>query len=244
MIGTFLLGCKALCEVLRNNRTIRRLHLDGNRFDDNCATIFADLFSQNDYIQYVNLNKNQFENETTGRLFGQSLSENQTIEEFHLAWNHLRSRACAAFVKPLATNARLNLLDLSWNGAALATAKVLMDVLRKNSTLEKLFLNQNQLNTEAATFIGKGLAKNETLKILTMQGNPLESSGCYAILRPLIKHPTSALQSIDFRGIIVNRDFIDLLTDLIGVLPQLKVQLATETENRKIIKTKKTSKFE
>ena len=70
-------------------------------------------------------------------------------------------------------------------------------------------------------YIGKGLSKNITLKMLTLNGNPLESSGCYAVLRPLIKHPESQLQLVDLRGIIVNKDFIDLLNELAGVLPQL-----------------------
>ncbi len=61
-----------------------------------------------------------------------------------------------------------------------------------------------------------------------MNGNPLESSGCYAVIRPLIKHPTSQLQLIDFRGIIINKDFLDLLNELAGVLPQLTVKAGSE----------------
>ena len=128
------------------------------------------------------------------------------------------------------TNARLTILDLSWNGAGLLAAKAIFEILRKNSTLEKLHLDNNQLNTECATYIGKGLAKNETLKILTLNGNPLESSGCYAVLRPLIKHPTSQLQIVDFRGIIVNKDFIDLVAELSPILPNLKIKLGRERE--------------
>jgi hypothetical protein len=86
------------------------------------------------------------------------------------------------------------------------------------------------LNTECATYIGKGLAKNETLKMLSLNGNPLESSGCYAVLRPLIKHPTSQLQSVDFRGIIINKDFLDLLTELVAILPELTVKAGSEGE--------------
>ena len=190
----------------------------------------AELISQNDYIQYLNLNKNFFENDASGRLLGQALAENQTIEEFHLAWNRLRSKASGYFIKPLVANARLTLLDLSWNGAGLFAAKALMDVLRKNSTLEQLYLNHNQFNTECATYIGKGLAKNETLKSLTLHGNPLESSGCYAAIRPLIKHPTSQLRFVDFRGIIVNSDFIELVAELSANLPQLTVKLGRERE--------------
>jgi Ran GTPase-activating protein (RanGAP) involved in mRNA processing and transport len=217
--------------VLRANRTIRRLYLDGNRFNDDCAPFIAELVAQNDYIQYLNLNKNNFESETTGRLFGQALADNQTIEEFFLAWNRLRSKACALLIKLFTTNARLRIVDLSWNGAALHAGKALFEFLRKNNTVERLSLSYNQLNTEAAVHIGKGLAKNETLKALMLQGNPLESSGCYAILRPLVKHPTSALESIDFSGIHVNRDFLELTDELASVLPLLKVNLAGETDD-------------
>ncbi len=225
-----MLGCKALCRVLRSNRTIRILHLDGNRFNDDCAPFFAEVFSQNEYINYINLNKNLFENELTGRLFGQTLSENLTIEEFYFGWNRLHAKACGYLLKPLASNARLIILDLSWNGAGLFAAKSIFELLKKNSTLEKLYLDNNQFNTECATYIGKGLAKNETLKILTLNGNPLESSGCYAVLRPLIKHPISQLQIIDLRGIIVNKDFIDLVAELSPILPQLTIKLGRERE--------------
>ena len=223
-------GCKALCQVLRVNRTIRRIDLDGNRFNDNCAPFFAEVFSQNDFIQYFNLNKNLFENEATGRLFGQSLAENQTIEQFYLGWNRLCSKACAYLIKPLVGNARLTTLDLSWNGAGLVAAKALFEFLRKNSTLETLHLNNNQFNTESAVHIGKGVAKNETLKVLTLNGNPLESSGCYAVLQPLIKHSISVLQVIDLRGIIVNKDLIDLVAELSSIAPQLTIRLGRETD--------------
>jgi Ran GTPase-activating protein (RanGAP) involved in mRNA processing and transport len=210
------------------NTTIRILYLDGNRFNDECAPFFAELFSQNEYISYLNLNKNFFENETTGRLFGQSLNENQRLEQFHLAWNCLSAKASGYLLKPLATNVRLITLDLSWNGAGLFAAKAIHDLLKTNTVLENLHLNNNRFNTECATYIGKGLSKNTTLKTLTLKGNPLESSGCYAVIRPLIKHPTSQLQLVDIRGIIVNKDFIDLLDELAGVLPQLSVKAGSE----------------
>ncbi len=231
-IIVFCIGCKALCRVLRLNRTIRRLHLDGNRFNDECAPFFAEVFSQNDYIKYVNLSKNAFENDKTGRLFGQSLAENQTIEEYYLAWNRLRAKTCAYFIKPLVLNARLTILDLSWNGAGLLAATMIFELLRKNSTLEKLYLENNQFNTECATYIGKGLANNETLKVLTLNGNPLESSGCYAVLHPLVKHPTSQLQIVDLRGIILNKDLIDLVAELSPMLPQLTIKLGKEKDRR------------
>ena len=188
------------------------------------------MFSQNECINYLNLNKNFFENDLTGRLFGQSLAENQNIEELHLGWNRLRAKACGHFLKPLISNSRIIILDLSWNGAGLLAAKAIFELLRKNNTLEKLYLDNNQFNTECATYIGKGLAKNETLKILTLNGNPLESSGCYALLRPLMKHPASLLETIDLRGIIVNKDFVDLVAELSPVLPKLKIKLGRERE--------------
>ena len=226
----FCLGCKALCRALNLNISIRILHLDGNRFNDDCSQHFVELFNQNEYLTYINLNKNFFENETTGRLFGQSLKENQTLEEFHLAWNRLNSKACGYLLKALATNVRLTTLDLSWNGAGLFAGKALNDLLKTNTTLEQLYLENNRLNTECAVHIGKGLSKNATLKVLTLNGNPLESSGCYAILRPLLKHPTCPLESVNVCGIIVNNDFLDLVQELAGVLPNLSVKAGREGE--------------
>lgn len=216
--------------MLRLNRTIRRLYLDGNRFNDDCARYVAEVLSQNEYLKYINLNKNFFESDSTGKLFGQALAENQTITEFHLAWNRLRAKVCGLLLKPLANNACLTLLNLSWNGAGLLAAKAIFELLRKNTTLEKLYLDNNQFNTECATYIGKGLAKNGTLQLLTLSGNPLESSGCYAIIRPLIKHPGSALQTVDLRGIIVNKDFLDLVAEISVILANLKVKLGRERE--------------
>jgi len=216
--------------VLCSNRTIRILHLDGNRFNDECAPLFAEVFSQNECITYMNLNKNFFENETTGRLFGKSLIENQRLEELHLAWNRLSSKACGYILKQLGTNLRLTTLDLSWNAAALFAAKAMNDLLKKNAIIEKLYFDNNKFNTECATYIGKGLAKNETLKVLSLNGNPLESSGCYATLRPLIKHPTCQLQLVEFIGIIVNQDFLDLVNELSGILPNLMIKMGRGEE--------------
>ncbi|CAF1322153.1 unnamed protein product [Adineta steineri] len=223
-------GCKAICKVLCSNRSIRILYLDGNRFNDDCAKLFADVFSQNECLTYINLNKNFFEDDSTGKIFGQSLVENQMLQELHLAWNRLSSKACGNLLKQLGTNARLTTLDLSWNGGALFAAKALNDLLKKNAIIEKIYFEHNKFNTECATYIGKGLAKNETLKILSLSGNPLESSGCYAVLRPLIKHLTCGLHTIDFIGIIVNQDFLDLVNELAGILPKLKVKMGRERE--------------
>ncbi|CAF1449159.1 unnamed protein product [Adineta ricciae] len=225
-----LQGCIALCSVLRSNRTVRTLYLDGNRFHDECAPHFAELFVHNDYIKYLNLNKNYFENETTGRLFGQALAENQTMEEFSVAWNRLRSKSCTYLIKSLASNACLTTFDLSWNGAGVLTAKAILEFFKINSTLEIFRLDNNQLNTECATYIGQGLAHNETVKVLTLNGNPLESSGCYAVLRSLMKHPNSQLQILDLRGIIVNKDFIELTSEISTILPHLTVKLGRERE--------------
>lgn len=210
------------------NHAIRTLDLDGNRFNDTCAPFFAEVFTQNVRMTYLNLNKNFFENDNTGRLFGQALKENQSLEQLHLAWNRLNSKACALILKSLATNERLITLDLSWNGAGLSAAKAVNDLLKTNQILQNLFLANNRFNTECATYIGKGLGKNITLKVLTLNGNPLESSGCYATLRPLMKNPASILEMVDFRRIIINKDFIDLLTELVGILPQLIVKTGSE----------------
>lgn len=230
ILNSFIIGCKALCEALIVNHTIRTLYLDGNRFNDACASLFAEVFAQNERINYINLNKNFFENENTGRLFGQSLKENSSLEELHLAFNRLNSKACGYILKSLATNERLITLDLSWNGAGLFAAKAIFELLKTNKILENLHLSNNRFNTECATYIGKGLGKNVTLKNLTLNGNPLESSGCYAVLRPLVKNPASVLRSVDFRRIIINRDFIDLLNELSGILPDLMVKNGSEGE--------------
>lgn len=210
---------------------MRKLYLDGNRLNDDCALPLSQVFSQNEFLTHINLNKNFFENETTGRLFGQSLGENQTLEEVYLAWNRLTSKACGQLLKPLANNARLTSLDLSWNGARLFAAKAIFELLKKNTILEHLNLNSNQFDTECATYIGKGLAKNITLKKLTLTGNPFDSSGCYAIIRPLVKNPACVLQTIDLRGFIVNSDFLDLVNELLPILPNLNIRLGREMDN-------------
>ena len=81
--------------------------------------------------------------------------------------------------------------------------------------------------------LAKVYLNNETIKILTLNGNPLESSGCYAVLYPLVKHPTSQLHVIDLRGIIINNDLIDLVATLSPILPQLTVKLGKEKDKRK-----------
>jgi hypothetical protein len=35
---------------------------------------------------------------------------------------------------------------------------------------------------------------------------------------------------VDFRGIIINKDFLDLLTELVAILPELTVKAGSEGE--------------
>ncbi|XP_061585853.1 leucine-rich repeat-containing protein 74B isoform X2 [Cololabis saira] len=203
-------GTKALAVSLVTNTSILRLKLRDNWTEGMGGAAIAEMLKENHYI--------------TGRLLGDSLSENVGLRSLSLAWNCIRGEGAVMLASGLGGNGFLRRLDLSRNGLGRGGAVALGEALRENYMLEELNVNDNRIPPEGAIHLAMGLKVNKTIKFLNIGRNPLQSAGCYGILQSVQENPDSAMDTLDFSDITVDQDFEDLYTAVKEIVPELRVK--------------------
>jgi hypothetical protein len=72
--------------------------LQGNKFEDASAAVWADIIANNLRIEYLDLSHNHF-GEDSGKLLGAALAENSSLQELNLGWNNIRRRGALGIAK-------------------------------------------------------------------------------------------------------------------------------------------------
>ncbi|XP_033123315.1 leucine-rich repeat-containing protein 74B-like isoform X2 [Anneissia japonica] len=216
-------GARALCDMLLNNATLTHVTLSGNGFEDKSAESFAEVILGNSKLEYLNLSHNEF-SESAGLILGPAIAENINIKHIDLSWNHIRRKGALALAKGIMNNIGLKKVDLSWNGFGNEGAQAIGEALKLNSSLEELDITNNRIPAEGAILISKGLAVNESLKVLKIGKNPMQTAGCYGIVKACKDNANTAIESIEFLNIQVNKDFDELFKELKELRPDMKVK--------------------
>ena len=89
-----------LKETLKQNTSLTHLTLQGNKFDDATASIWAEIISNTIKIEYLDLSHNEF-GEAAGKLLGPAIAENSSLKHLNLSWNNIRRKGAAAVAKGL-----------------------------------------------------------------------------------------------------------------------------------------------
>ncbi|XP_067862184.1 leucine-rich repeat-containing protein 74B [Heptranchias perlo] len=225
-------GAEAIFAMLTENSTLLKIVLSGNNFDDHTAKYLAKAISNTNNLQILNVSHNKI-GDASGEELGNAIAESTGMKELNLSWNYLRGKGCIAIAEGLGDNVFLQVLDLSYNGFGNEGAKALGEVLKVNNVLEQLNISNNRISPEGAVYLSMGLRENTTLTVLNMARNPMQSAGCYAILKSIKDNPKSAIVSLDFSDIRVNKDFEDLFNDVKEQVPNLQVKHEKNTDDFK-----------
>ncbi|XP_023684702.1 uncharacterized protein lrrc74b [Paramormyrops kingsleyae] len=217
------MGASAISNMLLENTTLIRLNLSANNFGDQAAAGLARAFVGNLKLQDLDLSRNTM-GEMSGEILGDAIAENTGLRKLNLAWNCIRGKGTLAVAKGLGANIFLRVLDLSYNGFAGDGAAALGQALKANNVLEELNVSNNRIPPDGAIRFATGLRVNKTIKSLNMSRNPLQSAGCYGVLKAIQGNPGSAVESLDFSDISVNKDFEDLCNAVKGAFPGLQVK--------------------
>nr|XP_006640375.1 PREDICTED: leucine-rich repeat-containing protein 74B-like [Lepisosteus oculatus] len=216
-------GAQALSSMLLENTTLVTISLSGNDFDDHAAKHLAEALVSNQKVESMVLSHNMM-GDGAGETLGNAIAENTGLKTLNLSWNCLRGKSSIAVAKGLGANIFLRKLDLSYNGFGKDGAAALGEALKVNNVLEDLNISNNQIPPEGAVRFAMGLKENKTLKILSMSRNPMQSAGCYGILKSMEGNPESAIETLDFSDIIVNKDFDELYNKVKEMFPNLQVK--------------------
>ncbi|XP_061162223.1 leucine-rich repeat-containing protein 74B-like isoform X5 [Saccostrea echinata] len=218
-----LQSAESLSQVLQQNSTLTHVTLSGNDFDDKAAIHFSDAIMNSTKLEYLNLSHNLF-GENAGVILGPAIADNSSLKELDLSWNSIRRKGAVAIAHGLKNNVYMKKINLSWNGFGLEGAIALGDCLKGNQVLEEVDLTNNRITSEGAVLIGKGVSANETLTTLRMGRNPMQTAGCYGICAAILRNPNCGLREIDFKDILVNKDFDDIFKQVQEQIPDIKMR--------------------
>ncbi|KAL3316611.1 hypothetical protein Ciccas_004743 [Cichlidogyrus casuarinus] len=190
-----------LCETLMNTFSIEEIDLSNNLFTDNSAKAVAELISNSVNLKSLSISRNAFEGDF-----------------------------CKEIGKALPNSSSIKCLNVSWNPLAKQPGylKFFLQGVTKSTTLEHLDMGYIGLGPVAGlTELALMVKKSISLLELKLNRNPMFSAGCYAILVPLQKNTSSALEKIEFNDIMVNEDF-DALREKIEELLERKLDISLD----------------
>uniref|UniRef100_A0A8C5LNE5 Uncharacterized protein n=1 Tax=Leptobrachium leishanense TaxID=445787 RepID=A0A8C5LNE5_9ANUR len=218
-----LRGAKAISLMLAENTTLRKVDLSGNKFDDRDAPYFSEALINNQKLECLDISHNMF-GDRSGEVIGTAISENTGLLDLNLSWNCFHGKGAIAVAKGLGANIFLRVLDLSYNGFGNDGAQALGEAMKINNVLEELNISNNRISLQGAMRFALCLKENKNLKTLQMSRNPMKSEGCFAILKAIHANSGSAIESLEFCDIVVNKEFDDLYEAMKERIPNLSVK--------------------
>ncbi|XP_075687107.1 uncharacterized protein LOC142656102 isoform X2 [Rhinoderma darwinii] len=224
-----LKGAKALSLMLMENITLKKVNLSGNEFDDKAASSFSEALMNNHKVESMDLSHNMF-GDGSGEIWGAAIAENTGMLELNLSWNFFHGKGAVAIAKGLGANIFLRVLDLSYNGFGNDGAAALGDALKINNVLEEVNISNNRIAIQGAVRFALCLKENKTLRVLKMARNSIQSDGCFAILKSIQANSESAIESLDFSDIVVNKQFDDLYAIVKTTMPNLSIKLGGNSD--------------
>lgn len=172
-----LASSQALCDLLRDSKTLVALNLSHNQLKDREMQLLCEALQKNQTLLRLHLSENKFGIPGMTSI-AKFLEENAKIEEIYLSWNQIRGVGALKIVETLKFHASLRVCDLSWNALASselvkprAVVSALADALASNKVLVHLDLSNNRFDVEDCAVLGKQLESNQTLIGLHMSGN-------------------------------------------------------------------------
>ncbi|KAG8538876.1 hypothetical protein GDO81_021859, partial [Engystomops pustulosus] len=127
-------------------------------------------------------------------------------------------------------NIFLRVLDLSYNGFGNDGAAALGEALKVNNVLEEINISNNRIALQGAVRFALCVKENKTLRVLKMGRNPIQSDGCFAILKSIQANSESAIESLDFSDIFVNKQFDDLYAAVKTTMTNLSIKLGGNSD--------------
>ncbi|XP_068121758.1 protein NLRC5-like [Hyperolius riggenbachi] len=214
-------SCPVLATGIRNNQTLRKLHLSYNKlWGPEFSVLMAALTTSR--IEELHLRNNNLPssccpNLATGirnnqtlrkldlsanRLCGPEFSvlmaalPTSRIEELHLPHNNLLSSCCPHLASGIRNNQTMRKLDLSWNRLWGPEFSVLMTALT-TSRIEELHLQHNDLPSNCYPHLATGIRNNQTLRVLHLTCNELGGTDFSVLMAALT---TSRIEELSLWG--------------------------------------------
>jgi hypothetical protein len=175
-----------LGRAIANNQSIRELHLWNNQLNDKDAIEFASFLHTNQSLVKLDVSRNYMGSAGANALI-QASNQGTTIQELHLAHNHIRQVHLHQINSLRALHLDANVtLDI----------QLIADAMATNIGLEELSLTQCQVTTAAFLPLAHSLRTNSHLKTLTIHNkNQLDCKAEVALCQVLRESNYSLLHT-------------------------------------------------
>ncbi|XP_073485497.1 NACHT, LRR and PYD domains-containing protein 3-like isoform X2 [Aquarana catesbeiana] len=228
-------SCPHLASGIRNNRTLRRLHvcrnnLEGPHFSDLMTALTTSQIEElhligNNLISSScthlalgirhNQNLRKFDlsyNHLEGPHFSDLMTALTTsrIEELHLNGNKLISSSCSHLALGIRNNQTLRRFDLSINNLGGPHFSDLMTALT-TSQIEELFLYDNNLTDSFCLHLAMGIRNNQTLRRLDLSYNNLRGPHFRDLMTALT---TSRIEELQLQDVGLTDEYAPFLVSL------------------------------
>lgn len=194
-------GVNALCEALKQNRTVTSISLLSDGIDDATAAALLELKRQRRAPPLVtlcglatdtadvNLARMSLRS-ADAKLIGDEVASSRALTHLHLESNKLGPNGARAIADAVRANSHLSLalLDVSGNGLGAEGAKAIADVLRETRSLTSLLIESNKMGDEGVAALADALRQNEhpiLLASLDLSGNDISARGAKALATAL-----------------------------------------------------------
>lgn len=217
-------GAQLLCEMLNENDAIISLNVSGNNFKPQDAHLFHTMMSYyRCTLKELDLSHNDF-GEYGGKLIGEAIGNNDTIETLNISWNGFGPNGAKAIAKGLEENSCLKVLDVSWNGLEDVGSEMIASAISANDVMVDLNISANRIGMKGLGLVLKALSSSKSIKSLNVSRNPITFEGPVVAVQTILEHPECGLQSIEFRDMCVPRQFLPILAKINEFKPQFKVK--------------------
>ena len=185
-------GAASIARLIKNNRTLKELHLGGNEIKRGISKL-APALAATRSLEVVSL-QNSGLGSKGASILAKALETSKvewTLTSLDLAGNDIRLPGIAAFQNLLVMDRRIKSLHLGYNGLGEEGAKLLGLVLKFNYTLKELALQGNHIGDDGAMALAEELASNNnTLERLQLDWNKIGPRGASALAKALKQNST------------------------------------------------------
>ncbi|XP_069805999.1 NACHT, LRR and PYD domains-containing protein 3-like [Dendropsophus ebraccatus] len=165
---------------------IEELRLDRNDLPDTSCTQLATGIRNNQSLKKLDLSGNRLSGPPFSDLMAALSSPDCRIEELLLVGNNLENNSCTNLASGIRNNYSLKKLFLSENRLSGPHFSDLMDALSSPACrIVELHLSRNDLSNSSCIQLASGIKNNQSLKILVLSGNRLSGPHFSALVDAL-----------------------------------------------------------
>jgi hypothetical protein len=200
--------------ALKDNHTLKGLHLYANKISDAGAKDIARALKNNHTLTLLDLSFNKISN-AGAKDISIALNDNSTLAVLDLSGNEISDHATKDIAMVLKNNYALTKLYLQYNQISDAGAKDIASALKDNHTLREHNLSSNDISDAGAKNIARALNDNHTLTKLSLGKNEICNPVNEDIKRLLCRNTTfqekhsEALRYRDITSALLNSPEID-----------------------------------